>query len=172
MPFAAVTRLLLLSGLVLASCAGPDTENAQVTAPAPASTTRKEVPPAHRNATVETAASRQKGRVTRIPLGDLFQLQQENRVLIFDVRPALIYRLGHIPGAVSWPKGDFNARVTTHEPSITAARAEGKPVVVYCADLACPDARTVATWLSERGHSVSVLEGGWDAWQTGQLPVE
>ena len=112
------------------------------------------------------------GRVTRIPLGDLFHLQQENRALIFDVRPAFVYKLGHIPGAVNWPKTSFKSQLAVHEPQIAVARAAQKPVVLYCVDFACPDARTVASWLAERGHSVSVLEGGWDAWKTGDLPSE
>lgn len=112
------------------------------------------------------------GRVTRIMLGDLFQLQQENRALIFDVRPAFVYQLGHIPGAVNWPKASFNSQLSAHEPQIAAARAVKKPVVLYCVDFACPDARTVASWLAERGHHVSILEGGWDAWKTGGLPSE
>jgi len=112
------------------------------------------------------------GRVTRIMLGDLFQLQQENRVLIFDVRPAFVYQLGHIPGAVNWPKASFNDQLSANEARIAAAKTGKKPVVLYCVDFACPDARTVATWLAARGHSVAVLEGGWDAWKTGGLPAE
>lgn len=112
------------------------------------------------------------GRVTRIMLGDLFSLQQDNRALIFDVRPPFVYQLGHIPGAVNWPKASFNSQLTQNEARIATAREAKKPVVVYCVDFACPDARTVATWLAERGHSVSVLEGGWDAWKTGGLPSE
>lgn len=120
----------------------------------------------------ETPVKAGAGRVTRIPLGDLFNLQQENRALIFDVRPSFLYQLGHIPGAVNWPKASFNSQYAVNERRIQTARSAKKPVVVYCVDFACPDARTVATWLSERGHSVAVLEGGWDAWKTGGLPVE
>lgn len=113
-----------------------------------------------------------RGRVTRIMLGDLFARQQNGTAYIIDVRPSYIYKLGHIPGAVNWPKSHFQSDLATFEPRILEAKAAGKPVVLYCVDLACPDARTVATWLSERGHSVVILEGGWDAWKTGQLPTE
>jgi rhodanese-related sulfurtransferase len=117
-------------------------------------------------------ATPQGGRVTRIMLGDLFQLQQTGGALIFDVRPGFIYQLGHIPGAISWPKNSFQSQLSAHETEIVAARAAKKPVVVYCVDLACPDARTVAGLLAERGHSIAVLEGGYDAWKTGDLPTE
>jgi rhodanese-related sulfurtransferase len=112
------------------------------------------------------------GRVTRIMLGDLFALQQTGEALIYDVRPAFIYRLGHIPGAVSWPKSSFDSQIAQRETEIRAAKAAKKPVVIYCTDLACPDARTVAYALADRGHSVTILEGGWDAWKAGDLPTE
>jgi rhodanese-related sulfurtransferase len=161
----AVTRLAPLSLLAVFSCVQQTvedpinqlTENSGVTAPA----------------SVEAApATPAAGRVTRIMLGDLFQLQQSDGALIYDVRPGFIYKLGHIPGAISWPKSSFKTQLATREPEIAAARAANKPIVLYCVDFACPDARTVATLLAERGHSVAVLEGGWDAWKTGDLPTE
>lgn len=110
------------------------------------------------------------GRVTRIALGDLFALQQSGNVLIYDVRPAFFHSLGNIPGSVNWPKYAFNRQLDAREAEIRAATTAGKPVVLYCTDLACPDARNVATRLAERGHHTSVLEGGWEAWKAGGLP--
>jgi len=112
------------------------------------------------------------GRVTRIPLGTFVEIQQSGKVLIFDVRPSFIYQLGHIPGAINWPRGRFESQLVLQESRIQQAAAAGKPVVLYCTDLACPDAREVATRLAARGHAVAVLEGGWDAWQIGGLPTE
>jgi rhodanese-related sulfurtransferase len=164
---AAVTRLAPLPFVVVLAC-GPRPEAEAVRNPA---TPGAATPPA-RQAVAPASPTPKPGRVTRIMLGDLFQLQQENRALIFDVRPAFVYRLGHIPGAVNWPKASFKSQLAVHEPEIAAARAAGKPVVLYCVDLACPDARIVSSWLAERGHSVTILEGGWDAWKTGGLPAE
>lgn len=105
------------------------------------------------------------GKVTSIPLGNLYQLVQKKAVLIYDVRPMLFYKLGHIPGAVSWPKDDFDRYYEKQAANIRAANASNTPVVVYCTDFACPDGLTVATALSNRGHSVSVLQGGYEAWK-------
>jgi len=105
------------------------------------------------------------GGVTRMPLGDLYQLVQSNAALVYDVRPALYYKLGHVPGAISWPKTNFATGLAQNEPLIRAANSADTPVVIYCTDLACPDAVTVATALAERGHSVSVLQGGYEAWK-------
>ncbi len=115
--------------------------------------------------TAKPDAPVQAGKVTSIPLGDLYQLVQKNAVLIYDVRPMLFYKTGHIPGAVSWPKNDFDRYYDTQAPNIRAANASNTPVVIYCTDLACPDGLTVATALSQRGHSVSVLQGGYEAWK-------
>ncbi|MBX3742723.1 MAG: rhodanese-like domain-containing protein [Akkermansiaceae bacterium] len=163
---AAVTFLAPIPLLAVLSCTGAQREAGDVTGFKPSSGLKVSAE------ADETPVTPGAGRVTRIMLGDLFKLQQENRVLIFDVRPAFLYQLGHIPGAVSWPKAGFDSQLPANEARIAAARAAKKPVVVYCVDFACPDARTVATWLSERGHSTAVLEGGWDAWKTGGLPAE
>jgi rhodanese-related sulfurtransferase len=164
---AAVTFLAPIPLLAVLSCTGTQREAEDViVSPSPSSGLKVSVE------ADETPVKSGTGRVTRIMLGDLFKLQQENRVLIFDVRPAFLYQIGHIPGAVSWPKASFDSQLSANEARITAAKAARKPVVVYCVDFACPDARTVATWLSERGHSTAVLEGGWDAWKTGGLPAE
>jgi rhodanese-related sulfurtransferase len=116
--------------------------------------------------TVETPAPPiTAGQVTRMPLGDLYQLVQSNAAVIYDVRPAIFHKMGHIPGSISWPQAHFDRDLPTQEPRIRAALAQRTPVVIYCTDLACPDAVSVATRLAQRGHSVSVLQGGYEAWK-------
>jgi rhodanese-related sulfurtransferase len=100
-----------------------------------------------------------------MPLGTLYQLTQGNAALIYDVRPLLFYKIGHIPGAISFPKADFDKDIAKHEGKIKSAIINQTPVVFYCTDLACPDALAVATQLSQRGHNVSVLQGGYEAWK-------
>lgn len=107
----------------------------------------------------------QPGKVTRMPLGDLYQLVQSNAAVIYDVRPAIFHKMGNIPGSISWPKATFDRDLAIHEPRIRAAITANTPVVLYCTDLACPDAISVATSLAQRGHSVSVLQGGYEAWK-------
>lgn len=158
----------LVFALGLVSCADTAIQPpAQVARTAPLVTQRAELP-----TKLVAASPRDQGKVTRVPLGDLFELQQSQRAVIFDVRPGFIYQLGHIPQAINWPKSRFEEDLAIHEPKLTAAKAAGKAVVLYCTDLACPDARNVATLLAARGHSVTILEGGWDAWKTGGLPIE
>jgi rhodanese-related sulfurtransferase len=166
---AAVTILAPLPLLAVLSCTGtqPEARDMTVVTPKPAAEAK-----AAALGTPTAPAKPRKGRVTRIMLGDLFKLQQEDRVLIIDVRPAFLFKLGHIPGAVNWPKASFDSQLSSNEARISSAKAANKPVVLYCVDLACPDARSVATRLSDRGHSVAILEGGWDAWKSGDLPID
>ena len=112
------------------------------------------------------ATAKKSGRVTRMTIGDLYQLSQNNAVLIYDARPKLIYSLGHIPDAISWPESQFEKDLAKHEPNISAASKANKPIVIYCTDLACPDATVVATSLAQRGYDVSILQGGYQAWKT------
>lgn len=105
------------------------------------------------------------GTVTRMPLGDLYQLVQSNAAVIYDVRPLIFHKIGNIPGSISWPQAAYERDLAKHEPRIRTAIAQSTPVVIYCTDLACPDAVNVATKLAQRGHSVSVLQGGYEAWK-------
>ena len=159
---------VMVSALGLPSCADSTPQKAAtVTRTAPVIRQQAEVSPKP-----TTDAPAKTGRVTRIPLGNFFERQQSGQALILDVRPAFYYSLGHVPGALNWPRNRFDSELTTFEPKIEAARAAGKPVFLYCTDLACPDALNVATRLSQRGHTVAILEGGWEAWKAGELPTE
>lgn len=164
------TFFTTLSALGIVSCA----DRLSIAQPSNAATVTRTAPlffPPPPSGPAEPEAPQRK--ITRIPLGTFYELQQKpESVLIFDVRPGFVYRLGHVPGAISWPKGRFEEALAIHEPQIEAAKAAGKPVILYCTDLACPDAHTVANRLASRNHSVAVLEGGWAAWKEGGLPVE
>ncbi|WP_411827285.1 rhodanese-like domain-containing protein [Luteolibacter sp. AS25] len=154
--------LLLFLALILGACA-EDPAPKPVPPLDPSKAIKKDEPEEIKE--TATPSAPKQGSVTRMPLGDLYQLVQSNAALIFDVRPSLIYKLGHIPNAISWPQGKFLADIDKHEPRITAANEENTPVVIYCTDMACPDAMNVATRLAQRGHKVSLLQGGYEAWK-------
>ncbi|MBG7607828.1 MAG: rhodanese-like domain-containing protein [Verrucomicrobia bacterium] len=105
------------------------------------------------------------GQLTRMQLGNLYQLVQKDAVLLYDVRPLIYYKMGHIPGAVNWPKKDLDRYYDKQAPNLRAANANNTPVVVYCTDFSCPDGLAVARELVARGHTVSILQGGYEAWK-------
>jgi rhodanese-related sulfurtransferase len=119
-----------------------------------------------------TAPSVKAGTLSSIDVTTLFPRQQAGTVLLYDARPGFVAGFGKIPGAISWPRHDFEARLSQSEAEIRTAKAAGKPVVIYCTDAACPDARAVAVKLVARGHDVAVLEGGFAVWKEAGLPTE
>jgi len=146
---------------LLASCQDP------VAAPPAATATPLPVAPKPAAPAVVKA-----GKLTAIDITTLFPRQQAGSVLLYDARPGFIAGFGKIPGAISWPQSDFDARLSRSEAEIRAAKAAGNPVVIYCTDAACPDARAMAGRLAARGHDVSVLEGGFALWKEAGLPTE
>lgn len=112
------------------------------------------------------------GKLTSMDLESFLQHQQAGSLLIYDARPGFVAAFGRVPGAISWPKGDFNSQLSRREPEIREAVKSGKRLVIYCTDAECPDARSVAERLAARGHDVSILAGGYAAWKDAGLPTE
>ena len=157
-------RLLAATMLIgIPSCVQPDHRQIKA-APAP----EMEKPPAPS----KPVNMNGRGKVSSISIENLFTLQQGENVLLFDARPGFFYALGHIPGAISMPKADCDKLINKHEGEIKAAIAAKKTIVVYCTNLLCPDARTVARHLAALGYSSSTLTGGWDSWKEAGLPTE
>lgn len=158
-------KALVAAGIgLLASCQDPAPAPPPVVAAAPAKplpSPKPAAPPAVKS-----------GKLTAIEITTLFPRQQAGTVLIYDARPGFIAGFGKIPGAISWPRGDFDARLSQSEAEIRAAKAAGKPVVFYCTDAACPDAQAMAERLAAKGHDVSILEGGFALWKEAGLPTE
>jgi rhodanese-related sulfurtransferase len=101
-------------------------------------------------------------QVAQMTVQDL-QPQAGHGVDVLDVRREPEWQAGHIHGADWWPLDKFNAEL----PPIATSR----PVAVHCKSgyrslIAC-------SLLMKVGYkNVINLVGGFDAWQTAQLPVE
>jgi len=107
-----------------------------------------------------------------IDMSKFFALREGGKALVYDVRPGVYYRMGHVPGAVSFARLAFARRFLQEKANLDAAVAAGKTTVLYCTDLRCPDGAAVADLLAERGYSVSIYQGGWDEWKAAGMPVE
>ncbi len=155
------------AALALASCAPPAQEVAKPASEPAVAAERKPAP-----APKKPVRMNGRGKVSSISLTDCFTRQQNGEILLYDARPRFFYALGHIPGAISLPKDNVDAEIPKHEAEIKAALAGGKTIVVYCTNLLCPDARTVANHLAGYGYPSSTLTGGWESWKNAGLPTD
>lgn len=159
--------LPVAAAIVGTSCAPGKTS----ATPDPQPAVRKEKPePAPSKKPLLPASER--GEVSSVSIDRLFELQQAGTALIYDARPSLFYNQGHIAGAINTPKSVIEDVIKVREPEFKAAKAAGRPIVVYCTGPLCSDARTVARHLASRGYSSSVYTGGWDEWKAAGLPTE
>ena len=89
-------------------------------------------------------------------------LDENEKVLWLDARPAADYKAAHIPGAMPLNEDDWNTLL----PAVLAAWSSGKIIVVYCSSLQCHSSEAVAKRLREEAklQDVFVLKGGWESW--------
>jgi rhodanese-related sulfurtransferase len=114
----------------------------------------------------------QRGTATSISLTDAFALQQSGGAVFYDARPKFYYLTGHIPGALSMPKASCEEEILVRKRELDDAVAAKKPIIVYCTNFLCGDARTVASHLALSGYSSAEMSGGWDSWKESGLPTE
>jgi rhodanese-related sulfurtransferase len=168
-----VNRLIFLTALGFTSCAEPAREVPTVVKPVREIQTPQKVDlPKPTPPPKKPILMNGRGKVTSISMEDFFPLQQSGQALIYDARPGFYYQLGHIPGAIHFPKSNCDELIVSRKAEIEAAIAAKKTIVIYCTNLTCPDARTVAMHLASYGYSSSTLTGGWDSWKNSELPVE
>jgi len=106
-----------------------------------------------------------------LTLAEFVTQVEKAEVLILDVRPKLFYRLGHVPGAVSLPRNDFQAVYA--EISDTLVNHQNRPVILHCASVDCEDAELVRDALSKLGYrKLSIFPGGWSEWHENGHKVE
>jgi rhodanese-related sulfurtransferase len=90
-------------------------------------------------------------------------------VLFVDARSRENYDNGHIPGAVSFPVGQFDEKIDTF---ITEHSPE-QPIVTYCSGRTCEDSHHLARLLSGVGFNhVKILIDGFPGWKAEGYPIE
>ena len=95
---------------------------------------------------------------------ELLRRVRGGEVTLIDVRPEDEYRAGHIPGAVSVPVEEMEARLTELDP--------GREVVAYCRGPYCVFALDAVASLRARGIAARRLALGLPDWRAEGLPVE
>ncbi|MFH6781543.1 MULTISPECIES: rhodanese-like domain-containing protein [Methylobacterium] len=77
--------------------------------------------------------------------------------VLLDVRGPALYARGHVPGALTLPRGKMTPRRMAEWP-------QGTLFVVYCAGPHCNGADKAALHLAELGLPVKVMIGGITGW--------
>ncbi|MBK1856018.1 rhodanese-like domain-containing protein [Verrucomicrobiaceae bacterium 5K15] len=109
------------------------------------------------------------GAVTSIAIDQLFSMKAAGTAVVYDVRPPLFYRLGHIDGAESMPLIKYDKIIAEKRPQLDAAIKAGKLIILYCQNSNCPDAHSTAVRLSKLGYSTSIYRDGWEGWKQAGL---
>jgi rhodanese-related sulfurtransferase len=92
----------------------------------------------------------------------------EQGALFLDVRPAINYELGHIPGALSYPLEKFDAMF----PAMEVKLRDSMDIVVYCAGFGCDASHEMSRKLKAKGIPAVILQEGWPAWKEAGYPTK
>jgi rhodanese-related sulfurtransferase len=93
----------------------------------------------------------------------------KDEVLFVYARSQNDYDNGHIPGAVSFPVGQFEERI---EFFLNRYPPE-KLIVTYCSGRTCEDSHDLAQFLSDVGFTnVRIFIDGFPGWEAEGYPIE
>lgn len=95
---------------------------------------------------------------------ELQQAVKDSAVVLLDVRPAVEYQAGHLPGAISIP--------ITELPTRMEELPTGKTIVAYCRGPYCVYADQALELLASHGWEVARLEEGVAEWQEAGFALE
>jgi rhodanese-related sulfurtransferase len=96
------------------------------------------------------------GAGERVQRDHLERLVSGGKAVAVDVRPAVEYDHGHLPGAMSVPLGAL--------PEAAAELPRDRRLMVYCRGAYCQFADEAVAILRKAGFDAVRLEGGWPEW--------
>ncbi len=92
-------------------------------------------------------------------------------LLFIDARSPLFFASGHIPHAHNLPRKEFASAFAHIEGALR--KDTSRRLIVYCSDVECDDALTIARELLRAGlKPVRIFKGGWKQWHEAGLPEE
>lgn len=129
-------------------------------------------------ASVRTIAERHLAEVDRIVRGyfeardgmepvtrrELADRMRDGLVTVIDVRPPDEFALGHVPGAISIPLGELQARLSEFD--------KDREVVAYCRGPWCVMSFEAVAALRSHGYAARRLADGMPEWRAAGMPVE
>jgi len=99
-----------------------------------------------------------------LPREELLQRVRDDLVTVIDVRPAIEYAAGHLPGAINIPIAELEQHLAELDPA--------QEIVAYCRGPHCVLAFDAVARLREKGLKARRLEDGYPEWKSAGLPVE
>ena len=97
------------------------------------------------------------------------EIFDNGNVLFVDARSHDNYEDGHVPGAVSFPVGQFDEQIE----SFLNRHSPDTRIVTYCSGRTCEDSHNLAQLLSDVGFThVSVFIDGFPGWEAQGFPIE
>ncbi|MEV4330922.1 metalloregulator ArsR/SmtB family transcription factor [Streptomyces sp. NPDC049597] len=100
----------------------------------------------------------------RLTREELLERVRAGTVTVIDVRPAEEYAAGHIPGALSIPLDQLEARL--------AELPDNAGIVAYCRGANCVLSHDAVRLLTAQGRRAARLVDGMLEWRLNDLPVE
>ncbi len=94
---------------------------------------------------------------------ELARRRETEELVVLDLRPAEEYASGHIPGAISIPARELEARIDE--------LPRDRPLVAYCRGPYCSTAAQAVRTLRERGFNVRRMEDSVLEWAAAGMPV-
>ncbi|MDB6173959.1 MAG: rhodanese y domain superfamily protein [Chthoniobacteraceae bacterium] len=108
--------------------------------------------------------------INMVSVEEVSALVSRPDVITLDARPRIFYELGHLPGARSLSREQFDVDFAIIEKEL---RVPGHTLLVYCSDASCEDSAIVAHELQKRGLGPLILfPGGLEEWEAAGHPVE
>jgi predicted sulfurtransferase len=106
-----------------------------------------------------------------IGLREFRKIVEGRKGIVLDARPEIFHRLGHVPGALSLSREEFEKDYAKHKTLLETNKSQA--IAVYCSDSGCEDSGMVAEALVRIGYQqVMVFKGGWGEWSGQKLPQE
>jgi rhodanese-related sulfurtransferase/DNA-binding MarR family transcriptional regulator len=99
-----------------------------------------------------------------VPRDELDRLVRRDGAVLIDVRPAVEYASGHVPGALSIPVEELARRLDE--------LPRDRRIIAYCRGAYCLFADEAVALLRREGFDALRLEGGWPEWRAEGRPLE
>ena len=106
-----------------------------------------------------------------IGLDDFQAFATAHRGVVIDARLPSAYAEGHVPGALSLSRANFDEDYRHLGKPLSSRKAD--TIAVYCSGADCTDSELVANALSALGFQhLLVYKEGWEEWAQSGLPQE